>query len=170
MTVVLLYIAFIVFPLGMAYGAASDLLTMTIPNRLILGLLAAFCVLAPLTGMPWQALGLHVAAGALVLAVAFVCFAMGWIGGGDAKLAAVTALWLGWEHTVMYIALASVFGGVLTLVLLTFRAQVLPAFVIRQPWVQRLHDPKSGVPYGLALAAGGLAVYPHTVWMTFAVA
>ena len=75
-----------------------------------------------------------------MLAVAFVCFAIGWVGGGDAKLAAVTALWLGWASTVEFIAIASLFGGVLTCLLLAFRRSVLPAFIIRQPWVQRLHD------------------------------
>jgi prepilin peptidase CpaA len=160
---------FAVFPLAMAFAAISDLFTMSISNRLTLGLMAAFVALAPVVGMDLHTFGLHWAAGGAVFTVAFTCFALGWVGGGDAKLASVTALWLGWMGTIEYIALASVFGGLLTLLLLSFRRSVLPASIIRQPWIQRLHDERAGVPYGVALAAAGLAVYPHTIWMHMAV-
>ena len=159
------YALFALFPLAMAYAAASDLLTMTISNKLALALLAGFAVMAPVVGMGWQVVALHVAAGALVLAFGFAFFAAGWIGGGDAKLAAAVALWIGWGDLLEYATLAAVFGGALTLIILAFRQSVLPAFVIRQPWVQRLHDEKGGVPYGVALAAAGLAMYPHTIWL-----
>jgi prepilin peptidase CpaA len=166
---ILHYVIFAAFPLGMAYAAASDLLTMTISNRLTLALAAGFVVLAPFTGMDLQTFGMHWAAGAAVFAIAFFCFAMGWIGGGDAKLATVTVLWLGWDAMIEFLGIASIFGGVLTVLLLSFRRSVLPAVIIRQPWVQRLHDESAGVPYGVALAAAALAVYPHTVWMQMAV-
>jgi len=165
MATIVQYALFALFPLAMAYAAASDLLTMTISNKLALALLAGFAVLAPVVGMGWQVVALHVAAGALVLAFGFAFFAAGWIGGGDAKLAAAVALWIGWGDLLEYATLAAVFGGALTLIILAFRQSVLPAFVIRQPWVQRLHDEKGGVPYGVALAAAGLAMYPHTIWL-----
>jgi prepilin peptidase CpaA len=161
-------IVFALFPIGLAFAAVSDLLTMTISNRLTLGLAAAFLVAAPFSGMDVTTLGLHLAVGGAVLAVAFFCFAMGWVGGGDAKLAAAIALWLGPPATLGFILLASIFGGVLTIVLLIFRRQIWPAFIVGQPWVQRLHDQKAGVPYGVALAAAGLAVYPNTIWMQMA--
>src|SRR5882757_1334498 len=82
------YILFALFPAALAYAAASDLLTMTIPNRLVLAVAVLFVVLAPLSGMGWPAFGMHFAAGAGVLVLGFACFALGWIGGGDAKLAA----------------------------------------------------------------------------------
>lgn len=164
------FIAFLIFPLGMAFAAASDLLTMTISNKLTLALFAAFVVLAPLSGMSLPVLGLHVATGGVVLAVAFACFAAGWIGGGDAKFAAVTALWLGAANAAEFLVFASLFGGGLTLAVLSFRQVVLPGFIVRQPWVQRLHQRNAGVPYGIALAAAGLCVYPHTPWLTAAVA
>src|SRR3954451_24241235 len=85
----------LVFPGLMAYAAASDLLTMTIPNRRSLALVAAFALFAVASGVSAEAMLLHLAAGAVVLAGTFAMFAFGWIGGGDAKLAAVTALWLG---------------------------------------------------------------------------
>jgi len=163
------YVLFAVFPLAMAYAAVSDLLTMTISNRVTLILIATFVVLFPTTGMDLHTFALHWASGGAVLAVAFFCFAMGWIGGGDAKLASVTALWLGWEGTIEFIAIGSIFGGILTLSLLAFRQSVLPAFIIRQPWIRRLHDAEEGVPYGVALAAAGLIAYPHTIWMHMAI-
>jgi prepilin peptidase CpaA len=152
----------LLFPLLMAYAAASDLLSMTISNRVSLLLLAAFAAVALLTGLPAATLGQHVGAGALVLAVTFSMFAAGWIGGGDAKLAAVTALWLGWDRLLDYGLLASLFGGVLTVALLQFRAYPLPRFTTGLPWLLKLHHPKTGVPYGIALAAAGLAVYPDS--------
>ncbi|MEP0323651.1 A24 family peptidase [Bauldia litoralis] len=158
-------ILFVLFPIGMAYSAAADLLTMTISNRISLALVAIFLLLAPLTGMDWQTFGMHWAAGGAVLAVSFTFFAFGWIGGGDAKLSAAIALWLGWGNTLEFVSLAAVFGGLLTLVILSFRGAVLPAAVVRQPWIARLHDEKAGVPYGVALAAAALAIYPHTIWV-----
>ncbi len=155
----------LLFPLLMAYAAASDLLSMTISNRVSLLLLAAFATVAILTGLPAAALAQHVGAGALVLTVTFAMFAAGWIGGGDAKLAAVTALWLGWDHLLDYGIFASLFGGALTLALLQFRSYPLPRFTSGLPWLLKLHHPKTGVPYGIALAAAGLAVYPDSgIW------
>jgi len=125
----------------MAFAASSDLLTMTISNRLTLALAAGFAVLAVATGMDASEIGLHLAAGGIVLVIGFGCFAMGWIGGGDAKLAAATALWLGFEHLMIYLLYASLFGGVLTVLLIQFRALPLPAVMARQPWIMRLHSP-----------------------------
>jgi prepilin peptidase CpaA len=58
------------------------------------------------------------------------------------------------------------FGGALTLILIQFRMAPLPGVLARQEWVQRLHRKDGGVPYGIALAAAALAVYPQTQWMT----
>ena len=108
---------------------------------------------------------MHLAAAAVVLAVAFVFFSQGWIGGGDAKLAAATALWFGFAHLLDYLLYASIFGGILTLALLQFRKLPLPGVLTRQAWIMRLHDSAGDVPYGIALAAAALAVYPKTGWM-----
>src|SRR3954471_19097551 len=85
-------IKLLLFPAMMAFAASSDLLTMTIPNRVSLIVLGGFVILAAATGMSLEQLAQHVGAGLLVLVIAFGFFARGWIGGGDAKLAAVTAL------------------------------------------------------------------------------
>ncbi|MGA8929838.1 MAG: prepilin peptidase, partial [Pseudolabrys sp.] len=101
----------------------------------------------------------------VVLTAAFVFFSQGWIGGGDAKLAAATALWFGFDHLLGYMIYASLFGGALTLVILQCRKLPLPAFLARQHWIMRLHENGGGVPYGIALAAAALIVYPKTGWM-----
>jgi prepilin peptidase CpaA len=158
-------IRLMLFPGIMAFAASSDLVTMTISNRVSLILAAGFLVLAPISGMGWWDMLLHFGAAAVVLVIAFGFFTQGWIGGGDAKLAAATALWLGFDYLLPYLVYASLFGGALTLLLIQFRMLALPGVLARQEWVQRLHKKDGGVPYGIALAAAALAVYPETPWM-----
>ncbi|MGP0090412.1 MAG: prepilin peptidase [Xanthobacteraceae bacterium] len=155
----------LVFPALMAFAASSDLLTMTISNRVSLLLVAGFIVLALACGMSLHEVGWHFVAAFSVLIVTFGFFTQGWIGGGDAKLAAATALWLGFDNLLDYLTYASLLGGALTLGLLQLRKLPLPAVIARQAWVERLHDQESGVPYGIALAAAALVVYPHTSWL-----
>ncbi|NJL07724.1 MAG: peptidase, partial [Methylacidiphilales bacterium] len=76
----------LVFPMAMAFAAASDLLTMRISNKVSLVLVAGFVAAALVTGLPLTSIGWHLAAAGLVLAVCFAFFAAGWMGGGDAKL------------------------------------------------------------------------------------
>lgn len=155
----------LLFPALMTAAAISDMLTMTISNKLSLLLVACFFVFALFLGMPAGQIGMHILAALVILLAGFVCFAFGWVGGGDAKLAAATALWLGWNQIVEYILLTSILGGGLTLALLALRALPLPVSLARQSWMQRLREPRGGIPYGIALAMAGLFVYPHTVWM-----
>jgi prepilin peptidase CpaA len=155
----------LLFPALMAFAAASDLFTMTISNRVSILLATAFLVLAVASGMePYDILS-HFGAGAVVLVIAFGCFAMGWVGGGDAKVAAAAALWLGFGHLMDYLLYASLFGGVLTIVLLQMRQWPLPYALTGQPWLLRLHAKESGIPYGIALAIGALMIYPETGWV-----
>ncbi len=153
------------FPALMAFAAASDLVSMTISNRISLFLILGFFFVALLGGMAPAAIAAHVAAGLLILAVSFGCFAMGWIGGGDAKIAAAAALWFGFSYLLDYLVYASLFGGVLTLMLLEWRRWPLPYALAGQDWLQKLHDKKSGIPYGIALAVGALLIYPQTDWI-----
>ncbi|MBX3512154.1 MAG: prepilin peptidase [Xanthobacteraceae bacterium] len=153
------------FPAAMAFAAASDLVSMTISNRVSLALIIGFFLVAWMTGMGWTDIGRHLLAGAAVLVVSFGFFARGWIGGGDAKLAAATALWLGFSHLMEYLLIASVFGGILTLALLQLRSLPIPAMLARQKWIARLHNFETGIPYGIALALAGLLVYPETSFM-----
>ena len=158
-------IALTLFPAMMAFAASSDLFTMTIANRVSLILVAGFGVLAALIGMSPANMLWHAAAAAAVLVAVFVFFTRGWIGGGDAKLAAATVLWLGFAHLADYLIYASLLGGVLTVLIVQFRAMPLPQVFVGREWVERLHRGDNGVPYGIALAVAALLVYPHTEWM-----
>jgi prepilin peptidase CpaA len=158
-------IKLLLFPAMMAFAASSDLLTMTIPNRVSLIMIGGFLLLAVASGMNFEQIAWHAGAGLLVLVIAFGFFARGWIGGGDAKLAAATALWFGFDHLLTYALYGSIFGGALTLLLLQYRAIPLPALLIGRAWAERLHQPNGGVPYGIALAVAAMVVYPTTPWM-----
>jgi len=161
-------IGIVLFPAMMAVAASSDLLTMTISNRVSLILVGGFFALALVIGMSATDMLWHMGAGALVLLLAFGCFVMGWIGGGDAKLAAATALWFGFDHLLTYLLYASLLGGALTFLLIQFRMLPLPQFLAAHEWVERLHRKDAGVPYGIALAAAALLIYPDTPWMAAA--
>lgn len=153
------------FPFFMAFAGASDLVSMTISNKVSLVLMAGFMIFAFLIGMPWEAIAWHWGIFAVVLLVGFALFAFGAIGGGDAKLAASTALWLGWEHSMSYFVIAAFLGGVLTLLILRLRTMPLPERVSNVGWIARLYRADEGIPYGIALAAAAIMVYPQTPWM-----
>ncbi len=152
----------ILFPFLMAYAAASDLLTMLIPNRISLALILGFALLAASGLLTPGDVGLHVGAAAIVLVATFTLFALNVIGGGDAKLAAATALWLGFDGLLDYLLVASILGGALTLAILLARTHPLPGRLARLPFALHLHDRKTGIPYGIALAAAALLVLPET--------
>lgn len=156
------------FPLCMVFATFSDLFTMKIPNAIVLALLAGFIVAAPFAGMSLATAGWHVGLGVAVLVAGFTMFSFGWIGGGDAKLLAVSALWLGVPSTGPYLIYAGLLGGALTIALLTIRKVPLPQPMASIGWIDRLHQPTTGVPYGAALGPAALLVFPETTWMAFA--
>ena len=160
------YVLLLTFPAIMAFAGSMDLLTLTIPNRVSLALVAAFPLAAALVGMDWMTVAGHLGAGALMLAVGIGMFARGWLGGGDAKLLAAAALWLGFEHLAGYLLLVAIAGGALALLVLSYRNWAPPPWMLGQPWAMRLHDKKVGIPYGIALAAAALWIYPSTPWFT----
>ncbi len=160
-------VAMVLFPLLMAYAAVSDLITMKISNRISIVLVLAFIPIALASGMTPSALvEQHILCGAFTLCITFTLFAFGWIGGGDAKLAASTAVWLGWSSLYDYGLDASMFGAALTILILALRRVTLPVMLLRQDWLMRLQRPGNGVPYGIALALAAFAIYPETVIWT----
>jgi prepilin peptidase CpaA len=154
----------VMFPAAMIFAGIMDLLTLKIRNILVSGIAIVFFVAAPIVGLSLTEIGLSVAVAALVLVVSFGFFAAGWIGGGDAKLAAATALWFGWDHILPYLIISTLAGGLLTLAIIGFRSLLLPAALYRFAWAVKLHESKTGVPYGIAFAIAALIVFPETVW------
>ncbi len=151
-----------IFPVAMALAAATDLLTMKIPNRLSAVLALGYFAAAVVARVPIHDVALHALCGGAMLTLTFGMFSLGWIGGGDAKLAAATALWLGWTPLADYGLSSAIAGGGLTVVILMARRLTLPGFLASQNWIARLHNAKTGIPYGIALALGGMVAYPET--------
>ncbi|MGP2491584.1 A24 family peptidase [Mesorhizobium sp. PUT5] len=162
---------FVVFPFCMLFAAISDMVSMKIANRVPLLLLGAFFVVAPLTGMDWATFGLHLAAGAAVLVVTFGLFAIGGMGGGDAKLMAATAVWMGMTISLaQYLVASAFFGGMLTLAILAFRGSALSVYTSRNMFLRHFANTTGGIPYGIALGIGGLLTYPDSPLMQWALA
>ena len=151
----------LVLPALLAVAAAFDLATFTIPNVLSLALVAAFAVFGLTAGLSAGGFVFHLLAGLIALVAGFALFALGYIGGGDAKLFAAVSLWLGLHDFLGYALASSIMGGFLTLALLAMRQWPLPAAVARHDWIIRLHEKNSGIPYGVALAIGALPILPH---------
>lgn len=162
---------FVVFPFCMLFAAVSDMMSMTIANRVSVILIATFAAVAPFTGMGWADYGWHFAAAALVLSITFGLFAIGAMGGGDAKLLAATSLWMGLSMELMqYLVVSAVIGGLMTLLIIIYRGSPLSMLTGNNLFLRQFANDKVGIPYGVALGTGGLIVYPATPLMQWALA
>jgi len=161
---VLLVFLLVLVPGSMAFAAAMDLLTTTIPNRVGLFMVLAFFPAAGLTGLGVGDIASHLGAGLGVLLFGMALFRFGCCGGGDAKLLAAIALWVGVDQLPTYVLETALAGGMLAIVFSLLRSVPLPSPLLGQDWAVRLHRRDAGVPYGIALAAGALLVYPDTTW------
>jgi prepilin peptidase CpaA len=164
-SIVATYIGSVCFVVAALWAGVMDVATMKIKNELVLFLLATYAAFAPLTGMDLTIIGWNALLASAVLVTMFTFFSFGWIGGGDAKLVSVAALWIGPQHIFSFLVYTAVIGGALTLLVLQFRMVRLPADWQEREWLARLHQPQCGVPYGVAIAAGALAVFPGTPWI-----
>jgi prepilin peptidase CpaA len=158
----------ILFPMAMIYAGLMDLVTLKIRNVLVVAIGVGWLALAPLAGFTFSELGSSAAVAGGVFCVTFIFFALGWIGGGDAKLAAVTALWFQPHEALLYFTYAAFLGGILTLGIVQLRTGFLPMALYRVPWIAQLHDAKAGVPYGAAMAPAALIVFSETAWVAHA--
>jgi prepilin peptidase CpaA len=128
-----------------------------IPNALSIGVAASFALATP--ALPLSLILSHATAGAVVLVVAAICFAFRLMGGGDAKLIAAAALWMGWQDLAPFLLLMAVVGGALGLLLLVAR-RVVPA-PPQDRWWSPLLARHAGIPYGVAIAAAAIAMIPR---------
>jgi prepilin peptidase CpaA len=137
-------------------AAAIDVRTFTISNKLNL----TVALLAPLywlsAAVPlWPDVGMQLAAGAGVFALFAGAFYLGMMGGGDVKLAAALALWFSPQSTIKFLVLTSLAGGVLTLGVLAWHRA-------------KRREGRPEVPYGVAIAFGGLAILTQRFLNQFA--
>jgi prepilin peptidase CpaA len=158
------YALMLVFPVAMAFAAANDLFTMKIPNKISLSLIVAFVASAAYIPLPLESALIHCAVGLTFLIAGFAMFSFRLLGGGDAKLMAAGALWMGPDYALMYLFYVTLFGGVLSVAILAYRKLVPAGMTMLPEWAIKLHAQGTGIPYGLAIAASALALYPQTVW------
>ena len=139
-----------------------DVRRFTIPNWIPGVMAAAWLVAAPFLDLSWGQAGLALATGFGVLAVGMALWAPGWLGGGDVKLLAAGALWMGWPHTLHFLLVTVIAGGLVALGLLLLRqvAPMLPLSTDRLTGT--VLAPAAPVPYAAAIAIGAFAVLPNT--------
>lgn len=143
------------------YGAWSDARSLRIPNWVSLALLGLFVPMVFVAGLGFEAVAWHVAAGALLLVVGIALFAFGLLGGGDAKLLATAALWVGWNDLLLLVFAVVLVGGVLSLAVILLRKGLglWPDWLVKN--AAGLFTPNKAVPYGIAIAIGAMIVVPH---------
>lgn len=140
------------------YAAACDATRYEIPNRIILGLLALYVVAcAGYSGLfDWRG---GATAAAIVFVLGAAMYFMGWMGAGDVKLAAVSALWIGLDGLASYAMLLGFSGFALVLTILLVRRVYAgwrhpsPGGPEDVPRILRKGEP---VPYGIAIAIASL--------------
>ncbi|HEY0052343.1 MAG TPA: prepilin peptidase [Caulobacteraceae bacterium] len=163
-TLILLLLS--VLPCLVIAAGLSDLTTMTIPNRISILLVLGFFPAAFAVGLTPGAVALHLGVGLAALFVGAGMFALRWIGGGDAKLMAASALWLGLTGAGWFLAWTGLAGGLFCLALIFARAYARPYVHQTPAWTQRLLEPKGDIPYGVAIAAGALMAFPSSAMMS----
>lgn len=147
----------LVFPAALFAAAMTDLTSMTIPNRLTIGLGLAFIPAALCQQIGLEAWGVHLGLGFAGLILGMILFALRFMGGGDAKLIAAASLWLGWHGFVAFALYTAIAGGLLTLLILLLRASFPLAGPRLPAWLAQHFEPKGDIPYGIAICIGGLA-------------
>ena len=124
-----------------------DVTRFRIPNWLCAGVLLAYGAAMLIVPMPWIS-GLQ--ALAIFFAVGYVLFALRLMGGGDVKLLAVCALWVGLPHAADYISLVAIIGGVYALALWLGR-KVLALLPLKKVLPRLLREGEP-IAYGVAIA------------------
>jgi prepilin peptidase CpaA len=151
----------LVFPALVIVAAVKDVTTYTIPNWIALSLLAAFPLAALAGGLPLIVAAQHAGVAAAALVIGMLFFALRWIGGGDAKLFAAGALWLGWPAGGTFLLMTALAGAGVAFVILALRSTLIRPFAMLGPgWVVRLSEPDADIPYGVAIAVGALMAFP----------
>ncbi|MEX3956795.1 prepilin peptidase [Trinickia sp. EG282A] len=138
--------------------AVSDLRSRRLPNAWVAGLAALYLAEAAMSGGAWRPLATHAAAAALSFILAALLVRLGWLAGGDAKLAAAVFFWCGPTDAIAVLVIVSICGTLIALSMLIVHALVRRRVSVlgeskRVTWL----SPESGVPYGVALALGGIA-------------
>lgn len=148
----------LVFGGTMVVAMVWDLATYELPDTLSAVLVVTALAALLAGGQGWGAWLDHGLGALAAFAFGVLMFALGQWGGGDVKFMAAASLWLGWPSLIGYLLVVAIAGGALAVVVLLFRRVRLPERWAAWPWLERLHRPDEGLPYGVALGCGGLIV------------
>jgi prepilin peptidase CpaA len=146
------------FVLVMVVAMAWDAATLEIPDTASVVLAAGFLGGAIVHDAGMSLILQHIAAGLALFAAGAGLFMLGVWGGGDVKFMAATGLWFGWGGLPAWLFMVAMAGGALALAILVLRHAVTAPAPWWPDWLSRLHRRDEGIPYGIALGAGGLLV------------
>lgn len=149
-----------IFLAALIWASVTDLRHFEVPNWLPAAIVLSFAVAALLQGDVRTVAQDHVLIGAATLVIGFVLFAVRLVGGGDVKLLAATALWVGWSHLLPYLFWMALTGGMIALLLILFRRLRLPLPMAAIGWIRNLHSRRDDVPYAVAIALPALFLMP----------
>lgn len=150
------------FPAALIIAALNDIYEFKIPNWVSIVLFCAYFAAGLGFGAGADILveGAILACAALV--AGFALFALRIVGGGDAKLLAASAPWIGFSALPSFLVYVALSGAALSIALLLFRRMPAMPFYEQAPWLMRLHQRPKDIPYGVAIAAGGLLSFSQT--------
>jgi Flp pilus assembly protein protease CpaA len=179
---VLIWLPFASLVTLLTLAALIDFRERRIPNWLTGGVATMYPIYVLVSPAPvaWLA---ALAVACAVFLFGLVLFARQLIGGGDVKLIAATALWAGPDHLALFALVTSLAGGGLALTALWYQRWhgVIDAHMAALGWnpapagrtrhaesapsegsdgmvSASIERPPLTLPYGVAIAAGGLAV------------
>jgi len=138
----------------LALAALQDAVMLKISNYIVLAVLALGLVAIVLAG-PRVDLWENGLVFVLALAIGTFLFGRGLLGGGDVKLFAATGLWFDLGGALWLLISVAIAGGVLAILIVLLRVAPWGEGVRRRI---RLLQPKGGIPYGIAIAAGAFFV------------
>lgn len=164
----LAYLSLSVLPAALLIAAANDLYEFKIPNWISLTMICAYPVAGFAVSAPPQIMLEGFIIGAAALTLGFGLFAARIIGGGDAKLLAATAPWLGAGAVGPFLLYTAIAGLGLTIAMVMFRKTPIFPIYAHAPWILRLHERKGDLPYGVAIAVGGLISFSQTPFFQLA--
>ena len=141
------------------WSAWSDVTDRRIANLTVAGVAALYPLAVVLDVLPGSPVAGLILAG-IVFVIGLAVFAAGAIGGGDVKLAAALGLWAGSTDAAGFLLVTALAGGALSVLILATRnlpfAPYLSGPLKAGPQTDGQEMPRESVPYGVALAAGGL--------------
>ncbi len=149
-------------PAAWIVAALNDIRALRIPNWISITLAAIFPIAGLVIGLPLATIGSSMLLGLIILFLGMGLFALRVLGGGDAKLLAASAPWIGLTTIWIFVFKVALVGGLVAVALMVFRKSPLLPVYAQAPWILKLHQSGKQIPYGIAIAAGGLWALPDT--------